>query len=217
MFGDYGPQLESVRTMKTALVFAAGLFVGLMGVALAAGTATRIEGNSIISQAASSADAFQAAVNGAFIHFGSGSTDKCSSNGTYVSCNSTWASRNPIPLDEVLVDGILTAASYGGFQIPAPGGTNSYTSIIQMATMFVKTGGTGGSSDMSFQITDGTNICTCDFGPCNVADGTVTQTSCTGSCQYGSGAVLSYSFTDVGDCSVPAVAQGNLQITEIIQ
>lgn len=192
------------------MVFGAILLMGAL--AFAAGTKTRFEGNMLVFDGTTGNNAFFFDVDGLRGDFGSGSNDYLDSTGSYIRIGggSGYASSAiPFTLDAVYVNGVATATTYGGGVLPA----RAFT--VTGIKYRVRTAGSGGTTNAVFQVSDGTNTCTCSYA-CNATQGSKLTACANGAgtgCVYAASATLTYSFTSVGDCAgTTADIQGNINV-----
>lgn len=181
------------------------------GLALAAGTKTRFEGNLLVFDGVSGANAFSFDVDGLRGDFGTGSTDYIDSNGTYARVGAGagyLASAQPFTLDSVYVNNLVQVLTYGGGTLPA----RAFT--VTGIKFYVRANGVGGTTNNTFQVTDGTNTCDCSFA-CNVGTASRRATCSNGAgtgCVYAASAVLSYGFSAIGDCGTATDLLGNVSV-----
>lgn len=176
------------------------------------GTVSRWVGNLLVFDGTTGNNAFSFDVDGLRGDFGSGSTDYIDSTGTYARVGSGtgyMSSAIPFTLDAIYVNSVPTAVTYGGGTLPA----RAFT--VTGIKFRVRTAGSVGSTNAVFQVSDTTNTCTCSYA-CNQTQGTKRVTCANGAgtgCVYAASAVLSYSYTGVGDCAgTSADIQGNINV-----
>lgn len=118
-------------------------------------------------------------------------------------------SGTPITLASVYVNNIPSVFTYGGGKLPA----HAFT--VTAVKFNVRTAGSGGSTNVTFQTTDGTNTCNCTYA-CNHATGADRAACANGAgtgCVYAASAVLQYKFTGVGDCATTSAdLEGNVDV-----
>ncbi len=175
------------------------------------GSALVIDTGAINSLQVSGSNSFQQ-VDGARVDLGSAANDYLDSNGSYARVGGGagyLASATPFTLDSVYVNAVPTAVTYGGGGLPA----RAFT-VVSIRHR-VRTAGSGGSTNAVFQISDGTNTCTCSYA-CNATQGSKIITCANGAgtgCAYAASASLTYSYTSVGDCgATSADIQGNINV-----
>lgn len=152
-------------------------------------------------------------VNGARVDLGTGSLDYWKSDGTNIIAGDGTeyvASGTPTTLSDVYINNIPSANFfYGGGTLPA----HAFT--VTAIRYYVRTAGTVGTTNATFQITDSTNTCNCAYA-CNAAVGSARTTCSAGAgtgCVFAASAALGYKWTGVGDCGPnTADIEGNIAV-----
>lgn len=108
--------------------------------------------------------------------------------------NGYFASTTPHTLSTVYVNDTIFTLTYGGGVLPA----HAFTA--QAIRYRVRTAGSGGSTNATFRISDGSNNCDFSFA-CNQSTGAKRQAATAGTCAFAASATLTYSFTSPGDCT----------------
>lgn len=118
------------------------------------------------------------------------------------------ASTTPVTLSSVNINNTILPYVYGGATLPA------HPFTVTDIGYFIRAVGSGGSTNNTFQISDGTNTCNCTFA-CNQAVGphiaTCANSAGTG-CVYAASATLFYLFSAIGDCTTASDVLGNLDV-----
>lgn len=195
-----GTSITTVGDLVTTGDFYAGVG-GLFSAAAGTGTAS--------SSAISGSYAFRALVSGAKFGIGPGANSTLAevSNG-YLTSPSYIAMENPVPVNSVYVNNVIAALTYGGGTLPARALT------VTNVSWNVRTAGSGGSTNNTFQISDGTNTCNCTMA-CNQSTGSKIASCSNGAgtgCVYAASAALTYAFSALGDCTVPMDVLGNMTV-----
>lgn len=160
---------------------------------------------------ASGSNAIAMATNGARIDLGSGLLDYLTSNGTdmFVGGGAGYlASAIPVVLGSVYVNTTINAFTYGGGTLPA------HAATVTDIAFNIRTVGSGGTTNNTFQVSDGTNTCNCTFA-CNATIGSKIAACANGAgtgCVYAASAALTYGFNSVGDCTVSTDILGNIDV-----
>lgn len=222
---DGSSVFKGVRPMKTrrvtvevrdrTLLTLVGLLIVLSSFvagATVSGTISRWSGNILILDGASGLNGWQMDTDGLRGDFGSGADDFCTSNGSYITCgvNSVGyiASGTPETIASVYVNNVIAPFTYGGGTLPARAHT------ITDISWNVRTAGAIGSTNNTFQISDGTNTCNCTMA-CNQTSGSKIASCANGAgtgCVYAASAALTYSFSALGDCVQPMDVLGNMTV-----
>lgn len=137
--------------------------------------------------------------------YGSGFSRKASLDTT-----GYFTSTTPFALDSVYVNTTISAFTYGGSVLPA----HAFTA--QAIRYRVRTVGSGGSTNATFRVSDGTNNCDFSFA-CNQAAASYRQATTAGTCTFAASATLSYAFSSTGDCTTKTDILGNIAIDGIWQ
>lgn len=132
-------------------------------------------------------------------------------SGRWYQCTSTgWsmmAQSEAVLMPPVLVNAALTVSTLGGFVMPGTGAANF--SALQF---YVGASGTGGTTDATIRISDGTHQCDFNFA-CNISRGPKRITGTGAGCsQFTSGAVVNMTVQGIGDCSVGPTLTGNATV-----
>lgn len=117
-------------------------------------------------------------------------------------------SSTPMHVASVYVNNTIAAFTYGGGKLPA------HANTITNVSYNIRTIGSGGTTNNTFQISDGTNTCNCTFA-CNQATGSQIASCANGAgtgCVYAASAALTFGFSAVGDCTVPTDILGNMDV-----
>lgn len=117
-------------------------------------------------------------------------------------------SATPVPISVYVNNVVVSGFTYGGMTLPA------HPFTVTDIAYYIRTQGTGGSTNNTFQVTDGTNTCTCTFA-CNQATGSQIASCSNGAgtgCVYAASAALQFKFSGVGDCTGPTDLLGNMQV-----
>lgn len=126
---------------------------------------------------------------------------KVAADGGLVTINTA----GPSTLSSVFVNAVTVAATtYGGEVLPDAG------FVVTAARFRVSVAGSGGTTDAVFRATDGVSNCDCPFA-CNQASGNK-RVVCAGSCSFGAGAPLTYSFNSIGDCVTGPTVLGTVAV-----
>jgi hypothetical protein len=201
------------RVVGVAGLLALLLFVTPKAFGAVAGTASRWVGNLLSFQGSSGNNAFEFLTNGLRGDFGTGTDDFFTSDGTNIIAGTGAgagyiASSVPMMIAAVYVNHTILALTYGGGTLPARPAT------VTNIAYYVRASGTGGTTNNTFQISDGTNTCNCTFA-CNQATGSQFAACTNGAgtgCVYASSAALTYGFSAIGDCVVPTDLLGNVTV-----
>lgn len=105
----------------------------------------------------------------------------------------------------IYINDVLSAGStYGGQVVKR-------TTTFNNMSFRIRTSGTGGTTNANVLATDGTNNCNFAFA-CNSATG-ATSVVGTGTCAFPADALITYSITSIGDCSIGPDLQGVVIVT----
>lgn len=119
------------------------------------------------------------------------------------------ASTTPHTMFSTYVNNTIQAFTYGGGVAPA---FDFQVSAVRFA---IRTAGSGGSSNATIRISDGTTNCDCTFA-CNTAAGNVRAACGTDSnCDFEASDSMTVSVSGVGDCSVTTDILGNIEFEAI--
>jgi len=129
--------------------------------------------------------------------------------GNAACANGYCTSTTPFTLDNVYVNTVPSALTYGGGTLPA------HPFTITAIKFYVNVVGSAGSTNATFRASDGTNTCLCNYA-CNQATGPKRFSCVAGvgtGCAFPASATLSYAFTSVGDCAgTTAAIMGNVNV-----
>lgn len=115
----------------------------------------------------------------------------------------------PTLIDSTYINNVTFATTtYGGGVLPAAATTYS------AARFHIRTPGSGGTTNATIRISDGTNNCDCGFA-CNVAVGNY-RAACTGTCAFAASASITYSTNSIGDCTAGPDIQGNVDFEGLV-
>lgn len=179
-------------------------------ISLSPGSGNRvITGEGYTSTIASGSSAFAASNSGAKWNIGPSvsSTLEEVSNG-YLTSPAYIASATPFTLSDVYVNNTVAALTYGGAALPA----RAFT--VTDIGYSVRAAGTGGSTNNTFRVSDGTNTCLCTFA-CSITTGSKIAACANGAgtgCVFAASAALTYGFSAVGDCTGPTDLLGNVSV-----
>lgn len=172
-------------------------------------------GGNLQSLASSGNYGFENLIAGAKLGVGPGANDywQQDTNGN-VSTPAYVVSATPFTLADIYVNNIPLLFTYGGGTLPA----RAFT--VQAVRFYVRTAGSGGTTNATFQTSDGTNTCNCSYA-CNQATGSKRAACVNGAgtgCVYAASAALTYAFTAVGDCAATSAdLGGNVSVEGIWQ
>lgn len=103
---------------------------------------------------------------------------------------------------------LVSGETYGGTIIDANTPNTLFTRIVG----FVRTAGSGGSTDVSFDISNGVDTCSCTFA-CNIGTGPFAAAcGSAGDCQFNANETLTFKVNSIGDCTIGPDIQGTLNI-----
>lgn len=200
-------------------IFALMLFLTPGAFATVAGTISRWSGNELQFQGSSGSNGFSFKTDGLRGLFSSCADCFIAGDSTHLIVGTSTgigyvASGTPGTLDSVYVNTIPSAFTYGGGTLPA------HPFTVQGIKFYVRTAGSGGTTNATFQVSDGTNTCNCTYA-CNQTTGGKRAACANGAgtgCVYAVSAVLTYAFTGVGDCAATSAdIEGNISVEGIWQ
>lgn len=166
--------------------------------------------DTFVSQVGSATRGFTCATTGCRWGIGPGANSYLEevSNGS-ITTPSYIASATPHTLDSVYFNGLPVATFiYGGGTLPA----RAFT--VTGIRFNIRTAGSGGTTNNTFQVSDGTNTCNCTMA-CNQSTGSKRASCANGAgsgCVFPASAALTYAFSALGDCTSVMDVNGNLAV-----
>lgn len=126
------------------------------------------------------------------------------------------ASATPFTLSAVYVNNTIAAFTYGGAALPAR--AFKVTDI----SFYVRTSASGClSAQNNFRVTDGTNVCDCNYNPSGGDATGPRDVVCVGTggtgCVYAASALLTYQYAAVPACTSNTDISGNIDVRGIWQ
>jgi hypothetical protein len=127
----------------------------------------------------------------------------------YLCTSSGWAPLGQVPsyLPPVLVNAALTVSTLGGFVLPS-----GYTPTVSALSFYVGASGTGGSTNATIRLSDGTLQCDFAFA-CNASTGAKRIAGSGAGCgSFTAGSTFTLSVVSIGDCAVGPTLTGNATV-----
>jgi len=127
----------------------------------------------------------------------------------YLCTSSGWAPLGQVPsyLPPVLVNAALTVSTLGGFVLPS-----GYTPTVSALSFYVGASGTGGSTNATIRLSDGTHQCDFAFA-CNTSTGAKRVAGAGAGCSaFTAGSSYTLSVTSIGDCGTGPTLTGNATV-----
>lgn len=119
------------------------------------------------------------------------------------------ASTTPHTMFVTYVNNTITAVTYGGGTAPA------HDFDVNAVRFYIRTAGSGGSTNATIRITDGATNCDCAFA-CNTAAGPQRiACSSAANCDFEASDTMTVSVSGVGDCTSTTDIQGNIEFETI--
>jgi len=120
---------------------------------------------------------------------------------------SMMAQQAPVYLPPVLVNAALTVSTLGGFVLPS-----GYDPTVNALTFYVGASGTGGSTNATIRLSDGTLQCDFAFA-CNASTGAKRIAGSGAGCgSFTAGSTFTLSVVSIGDCAVGPTLTGNATV-----